>query len=132
MTSLEPLLHQVKLTVAPLRFGAGIKGKVFDSLAAGTPCIMSDIAAEGLPLDLVLQDAVADGPAMALKILAAYGNAAWRRALAQSGTAMLKRHFSEAAVVTALAAAIGVPDQLGFLPDVLKPQRLVRPGRQAA
>jgi glycosyltransferase involved in cell wall biosynthesis len=44
------LLAQVRLTVAPLRFGAGAKGKVIASLAHGVPCIITPIAAEGMAL----------------------------------------------------------------------------------
>ncbi len=42
------LWARVRVSVAPLRFGAGIKGKVLDSLAAGIPCVCSPVAAEGL------------------------------------------------------------------------------------
>ncbi|KAF1331607.1 Glycosyl transferase group 1, partial [Globisporangium splendens] len=41
-------LHQYRLTVAPLRFGAGIKGKVADSWHVGTPCVSTSIGAEGM------------------------------------------------------------------------------------
>ena len=34
---LGEIFDRIRLTVAPLRFGAGIKGKVIDSLAAGVP-----------------------------------------------------------------------------------------------
>lgn len=44
------MLNAVRLTVAPLRYGAGIKGKVLESFASGVPCVMTPIAAEGLPL----------------------------------------------------------------------------------
>jgi hypothetical protein len=44
------VLNAVRLTVAPLRYGAGIKGKVLESFASGVPCVMTPIAAEGLPL----------------------------------------------------------------------------------
>lgn len=43
-------LRRKRLMVAPLRFGAGVKGKVLLSLAEGLPCIMSPVAAEGIPL----------------------------------------------------------------------------------
>lgn len=43
-------MDQVQLTVAPLRFGAGIKGKVLNSLATGVPCIMTLVASKGLAL----------------------------------------------------------------------------------
>lgn len=45
---LNALLRQLRLTVAPLRFGAGAKGKVISSLAQGVPCVMSAVAAEGI------------------------------------------------------------------------------------
>lgn len=45
---LEPLLDQARLTVAPLRFGAGAKGKVVSSLLNGVPCVATPIAAEGM------------------------------------------------------------------------------------
>jgi len=47
---LSSILSRVKLTVAPLRFGAGIKGKVAMSLSAGVPCVATPIASEGMGL----------------------------------------------------------------------------------
>ena len=47
---LGALLDCVRLTVAPLSFGAGLKSKVLESLAAGVPCVCSPVAAEGLDL----------------------------------------------------------------------------------
>jgi glycosyltransferase involved in cell wall biosynthesis len=46
----DQVYERVRLTVAPLRFGAGVKGKVLESLAAGVPCVMTTLAAEGIPL----------------------------------------------------------------------------------
>ncbi|GAB9464353.1 Glycosyl transferase group 1 [Globisporangium polare] len=43
-------LRQYRLTVAPLRFGAGIKGKIADSWLVGTPCVSTSIGAEGMTL----------------------------------------------------------------------------------
>lgn len=37
-----------RVSLAPLRFGAGLKGKVFDAVQAGTPTVLSPIAAEGI------------------------------------------------------------------------------------
>ena len=45
---LEEYLAGLKLTIAPLRFGAGLKGKVASSIGAGVPCIGTDIAFEGM------------------------------------------------------------------------------------
>jgi glycosyltransferase involved in cell wall biosynthesis len=40
-------LARYRLLLAPLRFGAGIKGKVLDSWAHGTPCVTTPLGAEG-------------------------------------------------------------------------------------
>ena len=45
---LEPWLDKVCATIAPLRFGAGAKGKVVSSLLNGVPCVASSIACEGM------------------------------------------------------------------------------------
>jgi glycosyltransferase involved in cell wall biosynthesis len=46
---LRSWFERIRLTVAPIRFGAGVKGKVLQSLAHGVPCVASAIAAEGIP-----------------------------------------------------------------------------------
>ncbi|WP_419741929.1 glycosyltransferase [Paraclostridium dentum] len=43
--------NYVDLSVIPLRYGAGIKIKVLESLAAGIPVITTDIGAEGINLE---------------------------------------------------------------------------------
>lgn len=41
-------LQKYKVALAPLRFGAGLKGKCIDSMQAGTPSVTSTIGAEGI------------------------------------------------------------------------------------
>jgi len=60
--SLDNVFDRVRLTIAPLRYGAGLKGKVLESLAAGIPCVMTTVAAEGLDLPKKLQSLVVDEP----------------------------------------------------------------------
>ncbi len=59
LADLSRLLNGLRLTVAPLRFGAGLKGKVLTSFAAGVPCVMTGIAAEGMDLPASLQPLIA-------------------------------------------------------------------------
>ena len=47
---LEPYLHKAKVAVAPIRFGAGMKGKIASSLANGLPTVATSIASEGMNL----------------------------------------------------------------------------------
>lgn len=41
-------ISKYKVMLAPIRYGAGLKGKLFDSVAAHTPFVASQIAAEGI------------------------------------------------------------------------------------
>ncbi len=47
---LDEFLSRVRLTVAPLRYGAGVKGKIGSSLANGVPCVATPLAVEGMKL----------------------------------------------------------------------------------
>jgi glycosyltransferase involved in cell wall biosynthesis len=47
---LERFLARRRLTIAPLRYGAGAKGKVAGSLAQGVPVVCTPIGAEGMQL----------------------------------------------------------------------------------
>ncbi len=47
LPSVEAELAMRRISIAPLRFGAGLKGKVGESLAAGVPVVATTIAAEG-------------------------------------------------------------------------------------
>jgi len=42
-----PYLDQAAVSIAPLRYGAGMKGKVAEALAAGVPVITTSVGAEG-------------------------------------------------------------------------------------
>ena len=48
--NLEDAFDPHRIFVAPLRSGAGIKGKVLEALARGIPCVLSPVAAEGIGL----------------------------------------------------------------------------------
>jgi len=83
-----PWFEGLRLTVAPLRFGAGAKGKVASSLAAGVPCVATPIAAEGMALSREAGVLVAeDAAGFAAQIVAAHGDAARWQALSRGGLA---------------------------------------------
>jgi glycosyltransferase involved in cell wall biosynthesis len=107
---LRPLLASARLAVAPLRYGAGIKGKVVEAWAAGLPCAMTPIAAEGLPLDATLADTVAaDAQSLAQLILALHLDPTHNAAVSRAGRATVRWHFSQKQVDNALAAALVRP-----------------------
>lgn len=59
---LTPLLNKVRVSVAPLRYGAGIKGKIGTAMAAGLPVVATSVAAEGMGLSENENILVADTP----------------------------------------------------------------------
>jgi glycosyltransferase involved in cell wall biosynthesis len=42
------VMKNARVCLAPLRFGAGLKGKLIDAMQNGTPCVMTSIASEGM------------------------------------------------------------------------------------
>ncbi|SDX63495.1 glycosyltransferase [Marinobacter mobilis] len=95
---LAALYRKVKLCVVPLRFGAGVKGKILEALQAGLPISTTSIGAEGLPdADKVM--AIADEPdAMAMQILDLYeSDAACGKYLSGYGD-YIEAHFSQTQV----------------------------------
>lgn len=57
---ISQIFDRVRLTVAPLTYGAGVKGKVIESLAAGVPCVCTPVAAEGLGLPKALRECIGE------------------------------------------------------------------------
>ncbi|MGE8498025.1 MAG: glycosyltransferase [Pseudomonas sp.] len=53
------VMSQARVCLAPLRFGAGIKGKLADAMACGTPSVTTPIGSEGMHGDLPWSGAVA-------------------------------------------------------------------------
>jgi GT2 family glycosyltransferase/glycosyltransferase involved in cell wall biosynthesis len=58
----RPFFDSVKLSVAPLRFGAGVKGKINQSMAFGVPVVATSMAIEGMELKNREDILVADEP----------------------------------------------------------------------
>jgi len=58
----RPFFDSVKLSVAPLRFGAGVKGKINQSMAFGVPVVATSVAVDGTELRNREDILVADDP----------------------------------------------------------------------
>ena len=92
---LQPYIDGARLAIAPLRYGAGVKGKVNLSMAHGQPVVATTCAIEGMHLraneDVLLAD---DAAGFADAWLRGYhAEALWQR-LAAAGRANVQRHFS--------------------------------------
>ena len=96
---LDGLLDGLRFTVAPLRFGAGVKMKLISSLAAGVPVLCTALAAEGIGLPDEAGLVLAEGPAVfAQAVIDLYDDADRLRALSGAGFAAVVNRFSEDAV----------------------------------
>ena len=58
----RPFFDNVKLSIAPLRFGAGVKGKINQSMAFGVPVVATSLAVQGMDLADHEDILVADEP----------------------------------------------------------------------
>jgi glycosyltransferase involved in cell wall biosynthesis len=81
----QEVMGQYRLLLAPLRFGAGLKGKLIDAMRAGTPSVTTSIGAEGMmqqgPWCGVVED---DALLFAEKAVELYQNkATWNKAQSQ-------------------------------------------------
>lgn len=56
----QDVMANARVCLAPLRFGAGIKGKLADAMLAGTPSVTTSVGAEAMDLGGVWPGAVSD------------------------------------------------------------------------
>ena len=91
----EPLLLNARVSIAPLRFGAGIKGKINEAMKYGIPVVATVCAVEGMHLvpeeDVLVSD---DPEAFAQAIVRAYKDEALWKKLCGGGLQNVERHFS--------------------------------------
>lgn len=103
----QDIYEQCLLSIAPLRYGAGVKGKVLEAFAAGLPCLMTPMAAEGVPLPSALTALVAEQPfALADTIVHLHRDRPHAERLAAIGLSMIDTHFSAAVVDRGIGAAL--------------------------
>ena len=97
------LFDSCRVSVAPLRYGAGVKGKVNQSLAYGVPVVATSHAVEGMFLDDGVSVLVADQPQdFADQLVRVYRDEALWEILSGGGLAVMEDHFSFAAARRAL------------------------------
>ncbi|MEO8485648.1 MAG: glycosyltransferase [Betaproteobacteria bacterium] len=99
----EPVFTKARLSIAPLRYGAGVKGKVNLAMSYGVPVVATSAAVEGMHLGHNVDVLVADHPqAVADAIVAAYGDEKLWNRLSRAGVENIRRHFSREAAKRAL------------------------------
>lgn len=95
VADLDPYMAGARVAVAPLRFGAGVKGKVNLSMAHGQPVVATACAVEGMHLRDGQDVLVADDPqAFADAVVRLHEDEALWTTLAGNGLESVAAHFS--------------------------------------
>jgi len=107
----EIYFQRCRAFVAPLRFGAGMKGKIGQALSLGLPLVTTEIGAEGMELTDGETALIADDAAgFAEAIVRLYtDDALWQR-LSSAGIRHIETHFSVSATRHALYQLLSPSD----------------------
>ncbi len=87
-SQLEELYKQVRLVVVPLRYGAGIKGKVIEAMSMGVPVITTSCGAEGVLTDALYVDDTMES------VSKYYNDKKWLEEHSRLGVEFIKKEYS--------------------------------------
>ncbi len=108
---LEPWLERCRVSVSPLRYGAGVKGKVNQAMSHGLPVVATRISVEGMHLVEGEEVLVADDPqAFAEAVARLYRDEALWERLSRAGRENVERHFSPRVAALALRELFALAD----------------------
>jgi len=90
------VMKQSRINLAPLRFGAGIKGKLIDAMQCGTPSITTSIGAEGIHGELPWNGWITDDTeSFANAAVALYNNVSDWRQSQENGVAIINAFYDK-------------------------------------
>ncbi|MDO5969836.1 glycosyltransferase [Flavivirga aquimarina] len=91
-------MQQAKVCLAPIRFGAGLKGKLVDAMQNGTPCITTTVGAEGMLGSLEMNGFIEDTPEnFANKAVTLYTDKSLWKEKQQNGFQIVNKRFNKEA-----------------------------------
>lgn len=91
------VMSKSKVLLAPLRFGAGIKGKLVESMLCGTPNVTTNIGAEGMKGDCNWNGFIEDtAEKIAKKAIELYTNKSGWLEARQNGYKLIENNFDPA------------------------------------
>jgi hypothetical protein len=104
---LGPVLEACRLSVAPLRYGAGVKGKIALSLGWGLPAVATPVAAEGMNLlDGTHILIASDAAAFARQTARLYTDEGLWNRLSAAGRRLIETQYSYETVRAMVGAAL--------------------------
>ncbi|MDC0342133.1 glycosyltransferase family 4 protein [Flavobacteriaceae bacterium] len=97
--SVAHVMQKARVCLAPLRFGAGLKGKLLDAMLYGTPGVTTSIGAEGMYGDLLTPGVIADTPESFAELsVAIYSDKIKWQQNAQRGVEIVKARYNGKAI----------------------------------
>lgn len=100
-------MSKARLNLAPLSFGAGIKGKLLEGMLVGTPSITTPIGAEGICSDMpwngIITDSSQEFAAAAVEL---YGNQGQWETARENGTAIINTFYDNKVLESILSDKI--------------------------
>ena len=97
--SVAHVMQKARVCLAPLRFGAGLKGKLLDAMLYGTPGVTTSIGAEGMYGDLLTPGVIADTPESFAELsVAIYSDKIKWQQNAQRGVEIIKARYNGKAI----------------------------------
>lgn len=106
------VMQKSRICLAPLRFGAGLKGKLLDAMECGTPSVTTPLGAEGMYGELPWAGQIEQSPqAIADAAVALYNDEqAWGKSQ-QNGLKIVRENFNPKDYEEALIARIKMIQQ---------------------
>ena len=130
--SVAHVMQKARVCLAPLRFGAGLKGKLLDAMLYGTPGVTTSIGAEGMYGDLLTPGVIADTPESFAELsVALYSDKIKWQQNAQRGVEIIKARYNGKAIakdfmtrLDALKINLKLHRQSHFVGQILQHQSL--------
>ena len=105
---IAPAMDEARISIAPLRYGAGVKGKVNMAMSYGLPVVATPMAVEGMHVrsghEVLIADS-AEGYADA--VVALYNDEVLWQQLSAKGLDNVRAHFSFDAAEKAILRIFG-------------------------
>jgi len=105
--SVKDAMESAKVCLAPIRFGAGLKGKLLDAMLYGTPAVTTTIGAEAMYGRFHDAGGVADSPeAFAALSIGLYSDKIKWQQNTQKGFAIIKERYTGTSIARVFMARL--------------------------
>lgn len=99
---LKQIYRTVRMSIIPLRFGAGVKGKVVEAIFNKVPVLTTSIGAEGINNDSDILTIEDDPVSFAAQLISMYGNERLLESISSQSEQFISKEFSHESARMAL------------------------------